>query len=34
MGLLTASITVGLHRPDIGPELRRFLRALDLGDEA
>jgi UTP--glucose-1-phosphate uridylyltransferase len=33
MGLLTASITVGLHRPDIGPELRRFLRALDLGDE-
>jgi len=30
LGLLTASIELALQRPDIGPELRRYLRALDL----
>ena len=33
LSLLTASITMGLQRPDIGPELRRFLRDLDLGED-
>jgi UTP--glucose-1-phosphate uridylyltransferase len=28
LGLLTASIELGLQRPDIGPGLREFLRAL------
>ena len=30
LGLLTASIEIGLQRPDIGPGLREFLRALPL----
>jgi UTP--glucose-1-phosphate uridylyltransferase len=30
VGLLIASITMGLMRPDVAPELRRFLRSLDL----
>jgi len=30
LGLLTASIELALQRPDMGPELRRFLRGLDL----
>lgn len=32
LGLLRASIDLALARPDIGPELRRHLRTLDLGD--
>ncbi len=31
-GLLAASVAVGLSRPDVGPELRRYLRSLSLGD--
>lgn len=30
ISLLIASIAMGLRRPDIGPELRRYLRSLDL----
>ncbi|MEX0786678.1 MAG: UTP--glucose-1-phosphate uridylyltransferase GalU [Dehalococcoidia bacterium] len=30
LGLLKASIEIGLERPDIGPELRSYLRKLDL----
>jgi UTP--glucose-1-phosphate uridylyltransferase len=29
LSLLMASISMGLRRPDIGPELRRFLRSID-----
>ena len=32
LSLLVSSIAVALTRPDIGPELRRYLRELDLGD--
>jgi UTP--glucose-1-phosphate uridylyltransferase len=32
LGLLTASIEIGLRRDDIGPGLRAFLRTLPLGD--
>ncbi|MBI4571002.1 MAG: UTP--glucose-1-phosphate uridylyltransferase GalU [Chloroflexi bacterium] len=32
LGLLKASIEVALERPEIGPELRRYLRGLDLRD--
>ena len=32
LGLLVASITMGLNRPDVGPELRRFLRGIDLSE--
>ena len=32
LGMLTAAIEIGLRRPDIGPELRAFLRALPLED--
>jgi UTP--glucose-1-phosphate uridylyltransferase len=32
LGLIKASIELALLRPDIGPELRRYLRALDLND--
>jgi UTP--glucose-1-phosphate uridylyltransferase len=31
--LLRANIEIGLRRPDIGPELRRFLRDLNLSDD-
>ncbi len=31
--LLTASIAMGLKRPDIAPGLRRYLRSVDLGEE-
>jgi UTP--glucose-1-phosphate uridylyltransferase len=34
IGLLVASITMGLMRPDIAPELRRFLRGLNLDESA
>jgi UTP--glucose-1-phosphate uridylyltransferase len=30
LGLIKASVELGLQRPDIGPELREFLRSLDL----
>jgi hypothetical protein len=30
--MLTAAIEIGLRRPDIGPDLRAFLRALPLED--
>ena len=33
LSLLRANIEIGLQRPDIGPELRSYLRGLDLGDE-
>jgi UTP-glucose-1-phosphate uridylyltransferase len=33
VGLLLASIKLALGRSDTGPELRRFLRGLDLGQE-
>jgi UTP--glucose-1-phosphate uridylyltransferase len=32
LGLLIASVSLGLTRPDVGPELRRFLRGLDLNE--
>lgn len=32
LGLLTASIELALMRPDMGPELRRYLRGLDVSD--
>jgi UTP--glucose-1-phosphate uridylyltransferase len=32
LGLIKASIEIGLQRPDIGPELRQYLRGLDLSD--
>ncbi|MBI2723766.1 MAG: UTP--glucose-1-phosphate uridylyltransferase GalU [Chloroflexi bacterium] len=32
LGLLTAAIELGLRRPDIGSDLRKFLRALPLDD--
>jgi len=32
LGLLIASITLGLMRPDVAPELRAFLRSLDLDE--
>jgi UTP--glucose-1-phosphate uridylyltransferase len=32
LGLLTASIEIGLRRADIGPGLREFLRTLPLED--
>lgn len=32
LGLLTASIELALLRPDIAPDLRRYLRGLDLSD--
>ena len=31
--LLIASVALGLRRPDIGPDLRRYLRGLDLGED-
>lgn len=31
-GLLEASIEIGLSRPDVGPQLRDYLRGLDLGE--
>jgi UTP--glucose-1-phosphate uridylyltransferase len=34
LGLLVASITMGLARPDVAPELRRFLRGVDLREDA
>ena len=34
LSLLIASIAMGLKRPDIAPELRRYLRGLDLSNEA
>jgi UTP--glucose-1-phosphate uridylyltransferase len=33
LSLLRASIELGLRRPDVGPELRAYLRGLDLGDD-
>ena len=33
LALLRASIEIGLRRPDIAPDLRAYLRALDLGSE-
>jgi UTP--glucose-1-phosphate uridylyltransferase len=33
LALLRASIEIGLSRPDIGPDLRAYLRSLDLGGE-
>ena len=33
IGLLLASIAVGLSRPDVGPALREYLRALDLDED-
>jgi UTP--glucose-1-phosphate uridylyltransferase len=32
LGLLQASVEIALRRPDIGPELRRYLKTLDLTD--
>lgn len=32
LGLLKASLELALQRPDMGPELRRYLRSLDLSD--
>jgi UTP--glucose-1-phosphate uridylyltransferase len=32
LGLIKASIELALMRPDMGPELRHYLRGLDLGD--
>jgi UTP--glucose-1-phosphate uridylyltransferase len=32
LGLLKASVELALQRPDMGPELRRYLRSLDLSD--
>ena len=32
IGLLKASIEIALTRPDVGPELRRYLRAIDLNE--
>ncbi|OGO50719.1 MAG: UTP--glucose-1-phosphate uridylyltransferase [Chloroflexi bacterium RBG_16_68_14] len=32
LGLLKASVELALQRPDMGPELRRYLRGLDLSD--
>ena len=32
LGLLKASLELALERPDLGPELRRYLRGLDLTD--
>jgi UTP--glucose-1-phosphate uridylyltransferase len=34
LALLRASIEIGLRRPDIAPDLRAYLRSLDLGSEA
>ena len=33
LNLLRANIEIGLMRPDIGPELRRYLRGLQLDDK-
>jgi UTP--glucose-1-phosphate uridylyltransferase len=33
LALLIASIAMGLRRPDIGPELRKYLRGIDLNEE-
>jgi UTP--glucose-1-phosphate uridylyltransferase len=33
LALLKASIEIGLRRPDVAPELRAYLRDLDLGSE-
>ncbi len=33
LSLLRANIEIGLARPDIGPELRRYLRSLQLDDD-
>ena len=33
LNLLRANIEIGLTRPDIGPELRRYLSGLQLGDD-
>jgi UTP--glucose-1-phosphate uridylyltransferase len=33
LALLRASIEIGLRRPDIAPDLRAYLRGLDLGSE-
>jgi len=33
LNLIMANVAVGLSRPDTGPELRRFLRGLDLGED-
>ncbi len=32
LGLIQASVELALNRPDLGPELRRYLRGLDLDD--
>jgi UTP--glucose-1-phosphate uridylyltransferase len=32
LGLIKASIELALSRPDVGPELRGYLRGLDLSD--
>jgi UTP--glucose-1-phosphate uridylyltransferase len=34
LALITANVAVGLTREDIAPDLRRYLRSLDLGDGA
>src|SRR5439155_22973621 len=33
LGLLMASLSLALSRPGTGPDLRRFLRGLDFGEE-
>jgi UTP--glucose-1-phosphate uridylyltransferase len=33
LALLRANVEIGLRRPDIGPELKRYLRGLDLSDD-
>jgi len=33
LGLLMASLTLALGRPDMGPDLRTFLRSLELGND-
>jgi UTP--glucose-1-phosphate uridylyltransferase len=33
LGLLQASLEIALRRPDTGPPLRRYLQALDLGED-
>jgi len=34
LGLLKASLSMALARPDLGPELRRYLRELLAGEES
>src|SRR5690606_1358368 len=33
LALLIASVAMGLRRQDIGPDLRKYLRSLDLNEE-